>query len=318
MSRRRRPAARSLLVAALLGLLVVDAGAGSLLAAQRHNRQERLDDQLIPARDKVTSLLKAYVDQETGVRGFVVTGNEEFLEPYVAGRRDQARLTRDLQRLLKHDPLLSARLDDVLANGADWRRKAAEPEISLRRAGDVPEAVDLVTSGTGKVRFDRLRTSVAGLQEDLNAEVDRVNRQTRYSADVANTVVVLSALLALLLAAALSAQVQRRVLGPVRRLRGRVEAAARDPRTAPVKVPDGDVDVRAVAGSAEVLRQTAVRHQDYAARAQDALAQEAPSVAAISAELAPSTGALPGGLVSAGRTLPAQGDVAGDVYDVLP
>ncbi len=317
MSGGGRPTGRVLLAAVLLGLLVLDATAGSLLAAQRAGRQERLDEQLLPARDEVTALLRAYVDQETGVRGFVVTGSEEFLEPYDAGRRDQVRLAGSLQQRLENDAELSARLRDVVRNGEDWTRNAAEPEIASRRAGDVATATSLVTSRTGKVRFDRLRASVAALQEDLNAEVDRVNEQTRRFADAANAVVVGSAVLALLLAAALAAQVQRRVLAPLRRLRHAAEAAARNPRRGPLELSGGDADVRAIASSAEVLRQATVRHGDSAARAQDALAQEAPTVAAISNELSPTIGSLPGGLLCGGRTVPAEGDVAGDVYDVL-
>ncbi len=313
----RRPSGRTLLAAALLALLLIDAIAGSLLAAQRNSRQERLDQQLTPARSKVTALLKAYVDQETGVRGFVVTGSEEFLEPYVAGRRDRARLVRDLDRLLEHDPDLAAGVEEVVRAGEDWTRQAAEPEIAYRRAGDVTRSVDLVVSRTGKVRFDRLRAAVADLQRDLDAEAQQVSEQTRRSADLANDVVVGSALLALALAAALSAQVQRRLLRPVRLLRGQAEQAARDPRVGSVELVEGDADVRAVASSAEQLRQAAVEHEDSAARAHDALAQEGPSVAAITAELTPTVGALPAGLLWAGRTMPAEGAVAGDVYDVF-
>nr|WP_269205303.1 SpoIIE family protein phosphatase [Motilibacter aurantiacus] len=272
---------------------------------------------MTPARTQLAALSKAFVDQETGVRGFVVTGAEEFLEPYVAGRREQARLASDLGRLWREDRALSDRLDEVLAAAEDWRQNAAEPEIAYRRAGDEARSVALVTNRTGKVRFDRLRALVADLQGHLDAEADRVNDQTRRSADLANAIVVASAMLALLLAAALSTQVQRRVLGPLRRLRPRAEAAARDPRSGQVPIPTGDPDVRAVARSAEQLRRTAVRNEESAARAQQALAQEAPSVAAISAELAPTAGALPAGLRWAGRTVPAEGDVPGDVYDVF-
>ncbi|NHC15683.1 ATP-binding SpoIIE family protein phosphatase [Motilibacter deserti] len=305
-------------MAALLGLLLVDATAGSLLSVQRGNRQERLDGQLTPARTKLADLSKAFVDQETGVRGFVVTGGEEFLEPYVAGRREEERLASELHGLFEGDPALAERLRAVIRAGEDWRRSAAEPEISYRRAGDEARSVALVTSRTGKTRFDRLRVLLASLQDRVDAEADLVNDQTRRSADLANLVVVVSAVLALLLVGALSTQVQRRVLGPLRRLRPLAEAAARQPRAGKVPVPSGDPDVRAVAQSAERLRQTAVRNEDVAVRAQQALAQEGPSVAALTAELAPSVWPLPAGLLWAGRTVPAGGDVPGDVYDVFP
>ncbi len=135
-----------MLVSLLLALLLVDAAAGSVLAVQRRDRQRALDEGLRPASATVTGLLKAYVDQETGLRG-VITGREEFLEPYDSGRQEERSRSARLRDLLRDEPALLAQVEEVVARGEQWRREAAEPEIAARRAGNTAAAVQTVVSG---------------------------------------------------------------------------------------------------------------------------------------------------------------------------
>ena len=44
--------------------------------------QDRLEDELNPARVELSTILALYVDQETAERGYILTGRPEFLEPY--------------------------------------------------------------------------------------------------------------------------------------------------------------------------------------------------------------------------------------------
>lgn len=46
---------------------------------------DRLGGEMLPAQEQVAALSKAYVDQETGQRGFMLTADEAFLEPYASG-----------------------------------------------------------------------------------------------------------------------------------------------------------------------------------------------------------------------------------------
>src|SRR5215510_16404150 len=72
----------------------------TLQARQRDIRNDLLD-RIDPARVTLADLRAAVLDQETGVRGYVLTGDERFLEPYERGRDagDDAlvRLRRALQ-----------------------------------------------------------------------------------------------------------------------------------------------------------------------------------------------------------------------------
>lgn len=77
-------------------------------------------------------LQKAMVDMETGVRGFVITGDEDFLEPYNTGQQhfdEYIQVLRDF--IVDEDEL--ALLDQAEALKNEWISTAAEPEIEMRR-----------------------------------------------------------------------------------------------------------------------------------------------------------------------------------------
>jgi CHASE3 domain sensor protein len=109
---RRRLA---VLVALLLGLLVVNALAATALSMQRAREQALVRERLSPAVVAGDRLLTAYVDMETGLRGYVLTGSDEFLEPYRSGDAASQRWADELRRLLADDPALLGHLDEVQA-----------------------------------------------------------------------------------------------------------------------------------------------------------------------------------------------------------
>ena len=77
-------------------------------------------------------IAKAMVDQETGQRGFLITGKEEFLKPYETGKKNLKKSIGELRALVAkaHDrPGTSVDLDDL-------ERLAREMENSGRRERD--------------------------------------------------------------------------------------------------------------------------------------------------------------------------------------
>ena len=84
---------------ALLLLLVFDAvmtlrTAAHLLASQRRMAE------VVSIRGEVRALLAAYVDAETGERGFLLTGDEAYLKPYRTALTTIERSDRRLKALL--------------------------------------------------------------------------------------------------------------------------------------------------------------------------------------------------------------------------
>ena len=91
--------------------------------------------ELLPAQDDVAALGRAYVDQETGQRGFLLTASNTFLDPYNEGKADADRLVAGLRNNLAGDAEATQLLAAVVAAGEDWTTQAAEPQIAARLAG---------------------------------------------------------------------------------------------------------------------------------------------------------------------------------------
>ena len=92
----------------------------TLQARQRDIRNDLLN-RIDPARETVADLRAAVLDQETGVRGFVLTRDQRFLEPYGRGR-DAADAALDrLHTAVGSDDEASAALAEVEDRLRTWR-----------------------------------------------------------------------------------------------------------------------------------------------------------------------------------------------------
>ncbi len=158
--------------------------------------RERLADRLDPAGLQAGRWLGATVDQESGVRGFALSGDETYLEPYEAGRRTSDEAARRLRRLLADEPDLRALADAFAVDVAAWQADEAEPLVAAVRAGGADEVseADLQRS---KASFDRLRTTFTdlelGLVEAREAARARLNRLSWDLARAAGVFVLLTA-----------------------------------------------------------------------------------------------------------------------------
>jgi CheY-like chemotaxis protein/signal transduction histidine kinase len=97
---------------------------------------------------------KQMVDMETGMRGYMLAGDESFLEPYVLSKPKIAAGLASLMKLVEDSPLQVGRLRNIQAQQLQWDLYAQEM-IKLRAAnGDV---TGVVKTGRGKTQFDEVR-----------------------------------------------------------------------------------------------------------------------------------------------------------------
>lgn len=120
--------------------------------------------------DAVLSTLK---DAETAQRGFLLTGNQRYLEPY-------ERAVREIPAILSHAKAAATRentrpalseVEGMTAAKLDELRRTLE----LAKAGDQRTAIRIVSSASeeGKSLMDRLRVAIAGLQETEKAFLEK-------------------------------------------------------------------------------------------------------------------------------------------------
>ncbi len=112
--------------------------------------------------DQVTrnaiELQRRSTDMETGMRGFLITGDDTFLEPYERALQRVQKDTAALRTLVDDNPAQVERVDRLAELQSAWNGFAREM-IELRRAGgDYQEAI---RSGRGKRRTDEMRAAFA-------------------------------------------------------------------------------------------------------------------------------------------------------------
>uniref|UniRef100_UPI001032F6C7 CHASE3 domain-containing protein n=1 Tax=Pseudomonas antarctica TaxID=219572 RepID=UPI001032F6C7 len=97
---------------------------------------------------------KLTVDLETGMRGFLITGDEHFLDPYEVAKPRIIADLRNLQELVADNPQQVDRLKRLEALQVEWN-KYAESMIEMQRtSGDYRGAVK---AGRGKRLTDEVR-----------------------------------------------------------------------------------------------------------------------------------------------------------------
>jgi signal transduction histidine kinase len=163
---------RLLLSAALvLTALVLNALATyrATLTMVEDNRQAVRSAETIQHLEGLLSQLK---DAENGQRGFIITGMEEYLEPYNWSREKYPLHLARLKELMVDRPEQQARLRQI-EEGIAQRYLEIDEGLRIRRQQDFPAAQQFVISHRGKVTMDKVR---AGVAEMVTVENNRAQQ----------------------------------------------------------------------------------------------------------------------------------------------
>ena len=162
-----------------LVVLLVIAFATVLYATVRFkDKGDALIDRWQPAYGTSQSLLSDMVNQETGLRGYVLGKRPIFLQPYRRYSVLQRRHEQQLRAAVAGEPALLADLAAFDRVAAAWRTDVAQKYIAEVRRGD-RQATGLVTDLKSKAAFDRVRSRVATLTDHIGAVRDSVKGQRR-------------------------------------------------------------------------------------------------------------------------------------------
>ena len=122
---------------------------------------------------ELEDVVTGMVNQETGLRGFLLAGEETFLEPFEAGIAQFETSVADIRERTRANPVAQELISEIEAAGLAWRTEHALPAIAaMRNPAQVDEARARVISGAGKAQMDKLRALAAELYEMEDALLD--------------------------------------------------------------------------------------------------------------------------------------------------
>jgi signal transduction histidine kinase len=253
------------LAAVVLGGIAITATA----AAQANREQVRdLLDRVGPLRTDAAQLMTVVVDQQTGVRGFVLIRSDEILAPYTRGIAEERRLIAHM-RSMTTDKATLDQLSVVERQTAAWRSQIAEPAITAARSGD-PAMAQPIVGDAAKARFDQIRVSIADLQARVSTLREEAADRIRTTESRVVGLLILAAIVVIIAGVSLAALMRQLVTRPVVNLAGEVRRVAKGEYDLDINV-DGPPEVARLAMDVNAMRQQIVADLATVRRAREKL-----------------------------------------------
>ncbi len=191
------------------------------------------------------SLAKDMIDLETGQRGFVITGKEEFLGPYLAGQKRLEGHISKLRNLLSGDERNLTLLAKVESLANDWFEKAAIPEIDARQEMDkrpetLKDAAVLLAAGTGKNILDQIREEFKKFLKVEESLTIKRYADASGSAIRTRNITIIFLIVSIIFGGVVALLISRSIINPVRQLSDAVNIVAKGDLTPKVEVRTKD------------------------------------------------------------------------------
>ncbi|GHF33574.1 signal transduction histidine kinase [Amycolatopsis bartoniae] len=246
--RRITTAGVAVVAAFSVAAIVVGVLALTSLATARNRVVDRID----PALQQSLRLEAALVDQETGVRGYGLATQPDFLQPYTTGLATQQDAVGQLSGLVGGIPDVAAGLRQVVTLADAWRSGYAEPTIQqVRTSGQPAVGTDL---DRGKTAFDAVRSAVTRLQDRLGVARQEATATLNRTWTVLYAVCIGIALVFVLIVVALAVGLRAAAITPLSRLAKEVRVVADGDFSHPV-AQSGPREVRELGDDVNRMRE---------------------------------------------------------------
>ncbi|MFI9649347.1 ATP-binding protein [Streptomyces sp. NPDC052040] len=272
----RAGVATTLVVLAVLGSL------GGWAMWRTSQLTGELVDKRSPALINAMRVEEALVNQETGVRGYGLSGRADFLQPYTQGVADEKAALGRLRPLTAGDDHARADLAEVEKRADIWQNRIALPISSA----SPQEAVKVAAQRTdeGKAAFDALRGAMARQQSHLQSARSDATRELRRSMTLRNWTFVIIAAVIALVAALVFEGLRRGITSPLTRLGSAAREVAQG-RFDRSLTGTGPADLRQLAADVESMRRRLVEELQFSEASRRLLDEQATDLKRSNTEL---------------------------------
>jgi methyl-accepting chemotaxis protein len=214
----------------------------------------------------IDDVVAGMLNQETGVRGYLLSADPQFLTPYRQGQQGYRTALAEAKRLTADNSAQQARLDALDEYARRWMGDIGEKEVGLMgEAATRDQARAIAIKGAGKAAMDALREKAAEIRNveiALMEERGRAQARTFQLADLMNLAGVVASLL---IAAVMALVVSRTLAVPLRAMAALMQRLAQGDKTIVVAGLERSDEVGAMARAVEVFRQNAIEAERLAA-----------------------------------------------------
>ncbi|WP_393071629.1 ATP-binding protein [Streptomyces sp. LN704] len=265
-----------------LAVLAVLGATGAWVLGRTASISDDLVDVKSPALTLSIRLESALLNQETGIRGYGLTGTPDFLKPYQQGLAEQKTDTASLSELLRGDRAGLRNLKAVTDAVEKWQVRIARPIAASPPGTPSPLATERATEG--KTAFDTLRAAMVTQQDGLRA--DRVQARADLAATMRlrNWVFSAIAVLIAVLAGVVFEALRRGITTPLAQLGIDARTIADGDFAHPI-TPTGPADLRQLSGEIDSMRRRLVEELNFSEEARQRLDEQSTELQRSNAEL---------------------------------
>ncbi|MFT3856919.1 MAG: CHASE3 domain-containing protein [Aquabacterium sp.] len=182
--------------------------------------------------ERVTYLMGLLKDGETGQRGYIITGMDSYLAPYISAREKLPQTLQDLKASFAQDPRQLELLRRIQTL-SQQKMQEMGTTIEMRRQGQIEATTQRVQSGVGKNLMDDIRALAGQIEQhqrdllrDRALDVERAAGNARHTLVIGTGIcLVLAALAGWLIVRALTEEIASAVKH-VRQSSAELQAAA--------------------------------------------------------------------------------------------
>jgi CHASE3 domain sensor protein len=171
---------------------------------------------------RISQLKELVLDAQTGLRGFVLTGDLRFLVPWQEAHEMLPSQAQAFAASVADDPAALQMARDIQALAAGYLRSYVNPLVRLAQR-DRARAAAKIDSGEGERRVDAMRVRFASLTNYIAAQSSHQDERARSAATVAAALGFGGASASLLLVTLCVVYLSRAVSRPIRRIASATE-----------------------------------------------------------------------------------------------
>ena len=203
--------------------------------------------------------LMAMIDQETGLRGYLVSGDEAFLDPYRKGAQAFDRYLAEVKSMTADNPQQQARLEELRKHAETWRLTVAEKEIALMSKAETrEEARAMEAKAMGKSSMDGIRALVVQIEDAERALLEERYAEQRSAFSTGYTTAIVGALASILVAAASGMLLRGAIASPIVAMTAVMSRLANGDRSVEVPGIGRRDEVGAMADAVDVFKRNAI------------------------------------------------------------
>ncbi|MEP4189457.1 MAG: methyl-accepting chemotaxis protein, partial [Sneathiella sp.] len=217
-------------------------------------------------------VLVAAVDMETGMRGYLLSGRDDFLTPFKAGNVAFDKAVKKLLESVSEDEAQTGLLNEAIKTVDGWKQEVSEVNIALRaRIGDaktMDDMADLVAEARGQKYFSEFRSVMANFRQ---VEKDQMTqRLDAAEAAVTNTYMIIAfcVLAAAAIGLALAFVIGNGIANPIRKMTTAMNELANGKLDADIPSSDTKDEIGEMAAAMSIFKENAIEAERLREEAQ--------------------------------------------------